>query len=257
MSSCILLFYICLGGTTLLARGAPPPRAKGLAPERTLSGSGQDADALYADRANLASARQAANLWKTAVASNPRNFDAAWKLARADFWLGGHVAEAERRAFYEDGMDAARKAIAIEPNRAEGHFWLGANMGTMAESFGLRAGLKYRGPIKDELETVLKIDPKFQQGSADRALGRWYAKVPGLFGGSNKKAEEHYRAALKLSPISTATHYYFAELLDDMGRKADARAEAQAVLDAPLDPDWTPEDQDFKGKAKALLRKLM
>jgi tetratricopeptide (TPR) repeat protein len=216
----------------------------------------QDADALYADRANPASARQSANLWKSALASNPRNFDAAWKLARAEFWLGGHVPEAERRALYEDGMDAARKAIAIEPNRPEGHFWLGANMGVMAESFGVRAGLKYRGPIRDELETVLKIDPKFQQGSADRALGRWYAKVPGLFGGSSKKAEEHYRAALQMNPISTATLYYYAELLEDMGRKTEARAEAQAVLDAPLDPFWGPEDQDFKAKAKALLARL-
>ena len=59
-----------------------------------------------------------------------------------------------------------------------------------------------------------------------------------------------------MNPISTATHYYFAELLDDMGRKAEARAEAQAVLDAPLDPDWTPEDQDFKAKARALLATL-
>jgi len=216
----------------------------------------QDADALYADRANPASARQAANLWKSALASNPRSFDAAWKLARADFWLGGHVPEAERRASYEDGMDAARQAIAIEPNRPEGHFWLGANMGVMAESFGVRAGLKYRGPIRDELETVLRIDPKFQQGSADRALGRWYAKVPGLFGGSNKKAEEHYKAALQMNPISTATLLYYAELLEDMGRKPEARAEAQAVLDAPLDPFWGPEDQDFKAKARTLLAQL-
>ena len=57
-------------------------------------------------------------------------------------------------------------------------------MGALAESFGLRQGLKYRGDIKDALLTVLKLDPAFQQGSADRALGRWYFKVPGLFGGS-------------------------------------------------------------------------
>ena len=134
--------------------------------------------------------------------------------------------------------------------------WLAANMGALAESFGMRQGLKYRGEIKSELETVLRIDPAFEQGSADRALGRWYAKVPGLFGGSNKKAEEHYKAALQMNPISTATLLYYAELLEDMGRKAEARAEAQAVLDAPLDPFWGPEDQDFKAKAKTLLTRL-
>ena len=53
--SCILLFYIP-------ALGA------------------QSADALYADRANLASARSAAEIWRA-----QDTFDAAWKLARADY----------------------------------------------------------------------------------------------------------------------------------------------------------------------------
>jgi len=218
--------------------------------------SAQSADALYADRANLASARRAADLWSAELAANARAFDPAWKLARTDYWLGGHAPEAERRAFLENGIAAGRKAVALEPKRPEGHFWIGANMGALAESFGLRAGLKYRGSIKDELETVIRLDPLFQQGSGYRALGRWYYKVPGLFGGSNKLSEENLRAALKINPNSTASHYYLAELLLDEGRKAEAREEAQRVLDAPLDPLWGPEDQDFKAKARLLLVRI-
>jgi tetratricopeptide (TPR) repeat protein len=212
-----------------------------------------DADRLYADRTNLASARRAADLWRQALASDARNFDAAWKLARADYWLGGHADERERRAILEAGIETARQAIALQPNRPEGHFWLAANMGALAESFGLRQGLKYRKPIKEALETVLRIDPAFQDGSADRALGRWYFKVPGLFGGSHKEAEAHLRASLKYNPNSTASHFFLAEVLVDAGRKAEARAELQKVLDAPLNPDWTPEDQEFKQKARGLL----
>jgi len=187
------------------------------------------------------------------LAADASNFEAAWKLARADYWLGGHAPEAERRGFFERGIDAGRKAAALQPNRPEGHFWIAANMGAMAESFGLRQGLKYRKPIKEALETVLRIDPAFQDGSADRALGRWYFKVPGLFGGSHKEAEAHLRASLKYNPNSTASHFFLAEVLLDAGRKADARAEFQKVLDAPLNPDWTPEDQEFKAKARTLL----
>src|SRR6266851_3503164 len=160
----------------------------------------QSPDTLYADRANIASARRAADMWGAMLTGDLRNFEAAWKLARADYWLGGHAPERERRAFLERGIEAGRKAVAVQPNRPEGHFWIAANMGALAESFGLRQGLKYRGDIKNELETVLRLDPAFQQGSADRALGRWYFKVPGLFGGSSKEAEAHLRASLTYNP---------------------------------------------------------
>jgi hypothetical protein len=126
-------------------------------------------------------------------------------------------------------------------------------MGALAESFGMRQGIKYRGAIKDELLVVLKLDPAFQQGSADRALGRWYFKVPGLFGGSNRKSEEHLRKSLTYNPNSSASHFFLAETLLDMGRKADALAELQLVIDGPVDPDWAPEDREFKELAKKLL----
>ena len=217
---------------------------------------GQTPDELYADRANLASARRAADAWSAEIKEQPSSFDAAWKLARADYWLGNHAPESERRSFLESGMDAARKAVALKPDRPEGHFWIAANMGALAESFGLRQGLKYRKPIREELEKALAIDPAFMQGSADRALGRWYYKVPGLFGGDDKQAEGHLRASLKYNDQSTITHFFLAELLIDSGRKAEAQTELQKVIDAPLDPQWTPEDLDYKAKAKALLAKL-
>ena len=216
----------------------------------------QSPDALYADREDLASARHAADLWSAALGGNAKDFESAWKLARAEYWLGGHAPKAEERASYEKGMEAARRAIAIDPVKPEGHFWLAANMGALAESAGIGAGLKYRKPIKTELETVLRMDPAFLQGSADRALGRWYFKVPRLFGGSHKQAEEHLKAALKYKDDSTVTHYFLAELYADDNRAADARGEIQRVLDAPIDPEWAPEDQEWKTKARQLLTSL-
>jgi hypothetical protein len=129
-------------------------------------------------------------------------------------------------------------------------------MGALAESFGLRQGLKYRKPIKEALETVLRLDPAFLEGSADRALGRWYFKVPGLFGGDRKLSESHLRQSLTYNPASTASHFFLGELLEDEGRKDEARAELQRVLDAPLSRDWAPEDQEFKDKARALLSRI-
>ncbi len=210
-------------------------------------------EALYAQREQPGKAREAAGLWAARLKETPGDFDAAWKLARASYWLGTHGPEAGRRADLEAGIEAARAAVAAEPKRPEGHFWLAACMGALAESFGLVQGIRHRKPIREALEEVLRLDPAFQQGSADRALGRWYFRVPGLFGGSKKKSEEHLRRSLTYNPHSTASWYFLAETLLELGRRADARAALQQVLDAPLDPEWAPEDREWKARAKTLL----
>ena len=219
----------------------------------------EDAEALYAKREDLASARRAAEIWdeRLRASGTSPDFDSAWKLARSAYWLGGHeTTDAARRSALEHGMEAARAAIRVQPKRPEGHFWLAADMGALAESFGFRMGLKYRGAIKRELETVLQIDPAFQQGSADRALGRWYFKVPGLFGGSNKKSEEHLRRSLTYLPDSQASLYFLAETLHDMDRSDEARAALEKLIAAPLHEGWEPEDREFKAKAQRLLAEL-
>jgi tetratricopeptide (TPR) repeat protein len=213
-----------------------------------------DADALYRDRATPGKADAAADVWEQQLTVNPSDVDAAWKLARAMYWIGTHGPAAAQCAALERGVSAARQAATLAPARPEGHFWMAANMGALAESFGMRQGLKYRGAIKDALETVLRIDPVFQQGSADRALGRWYHKVPRLFGGSEQKAEQHLRKSLTYNPNSTASHFFLAETLFELGRDRDAREELQKVIDAPLDPEWEPEDRDFKEQARRRLR---
>lgn len=236
ITSCICLFYISLLGAPAAAQPNP--------------------DALYADRANLSSARQAADILTRDLQARPEHFEHAWKLARIAYWLGTQAPEAERRAFLERGISAGETAQALEPNRPEGHFWAAANMGAIAEGFGMRAGLKYRKPIKDALERVLSIDAAYLNGSADRALGRWYHKVPRLFGGNHKTAEAHFRASLTHDPNSALSHYFLAELLLDEGRKAEARTELETVLALPVNPEWAPEDAGYKRQARELLARI-
>jgi hypothetical protein len=239
MISCILAFYIA----------ASPAPARPQAPT-------PDADALYAAREDVASARRAEQIWAGRLADNAADFEAAWKLARARYWIGGRAPAAERKPALEGGIAAGRAAVSAQPQRPEGYFWTAANMGALAESFGLRQGIRYRGEIKRLLLKVLEIDPAFQQGSADRALGRWYFKVPGLFGGSKQKSEEHLRRSLAYGPHSTISHYFLAETLIETGRRTEARDALQRVLDAPSDPEWAPEDREFKEKARRRLAEL-
>ena len=66
----------------------------------------------------------------------------------------------------------------------------------------------------------------------------------------------HLRRALGYNPQSTATLYFLAEVLLERDKADDARTMLQRTLDAPLDPDWAPEDQSFKAKATARLAAL-
>jgi hypothetical protein len=233
--SCILLLYIPLLASPVLA---------------------QSADALYADRENIASAKRAAELWAAESTVAVTSYEPAWKLARVCYWLGTHAPAPQQRGYLDQGIVGAQRAVQLEPGRPEGHFWAAANMGALAENFGLRLGMKYRKPIRDELETVLRLDPAFMEGSADRALGRYYFKVPALLGGSRARAEQHLRASLRYDAESTISHFFLAELLIDEKRLPEAKAELQRVIDAPLSAQWAPEDRGYKSRASARLAEL-
>ncbi len=229
-------------------------RAVSFAP--VVSAQAADPDALYRQRENIASAQQAEGLWAERLSKDAKDFEAAWKVARTRYWLGTHVVEKSRKAYLESGIAAARAAVAAAPDKPEGHFWIAANMGALAESFGLRQGLKYRGAIRDELEIVLRLDPAYQQGSADRALGRWYFKVPGLFGGSGEKSEVHLRKSLTYNPRSTSSLFFLAETLIDLGKKDEARAVLEGLAGTPIDPEWAPEDREFKRHGAELAARI-
>src|SRR4249920_1210701 len=94
MSNClincaiILTFYLTGAGQ---AAAAAMPRALDQAGLPAASAPTGDPDALYANRSDLASAQRAADIWAAAIAANSKSFDPTWKLARARYWLGGHL----------------------------------------------------------------------------------------------------------------------------------------------------------------------
>lgn len=220
--------------------------------------AGGDPDALYREREQPAAALEAERLWARRLAAEPRDFDAAWKLARIRYWLGtnGPGDAAARKRVLEAGIAAARAAAAARPDAPDGHFWLAANMGALADAHGLRQGMRYRTPIREALERARGIAPSYLDGSPDRALGRWYFKVPRLFGGDLARSESHLRAALAYNPKSIISLYFLADTLVALDRRDEARATLRTLLDTPLDPDWTPEDTRFKADARALLARL-
>jgi thioredoxin-like negative regulator of GroEL len=243
---------LCLVAALLLAGGAPILRAA--APLAPASQDADDPDRLFSRR-DASSVAKAAAIWKGRLAAQPTDAEAAWKLSRALYWGAANATETReaRRAVLQDGVAVARRAIAIAPSRPEGHFWMAANMGLLAEVFGRREGLRYHDDIKKALDAVIAADPAFLHGSAQRALGRWYATVPGMFGGNKTLGEQHLRRALDYKRDSAITMVLLAELLIETGRRDEARPLLEAAASAPDDPEWAPEDGRFRDRARTLL----
>jgi len=68
-----------------------------------------DPDALYRERTDVAKARQAVAIWSERLAKNPRDFESAWKLARAAYWLGWLLACSVGRNIHDFGQRQAQK----------------------------------------------------------------------------------------------------------------------------------------------------
>jgi tetratricopeptide (TPR) repeat protein len=209
----------------------------------TQAGLPDDPDALYAMREDWASATRAADLWEQHVSTS---YEAAWKLARDCYWLSSHGPADGRRRHLERGVSAGENAVRLSPDQPEGHFWLAVDMGRLAQAAGLRAGLRYRGRIKSEIERVLSIDAGYQNGSSDAVLGEWYRTVPRLLGGSRREAEVHYRRALDIDPRNPPALQYYAQFLEADGRPSEARELWERLRDEELEPNWIPEGKEYR-----------
>src|SRR5260221_8911065 len=125
---------LLLAGASVFARRADDVRRTDARRISETDKSADDADELYRHREDLTSATRAAALWSATAATD---YEAAWKLARANYWLGTHASESERRAALERRVTAGETAIRLQPTRPAGHFLLAANMGVLVQSFGL------------------------------------------------------------------------------------------------------------------------
>lgn len=219
------------------------------------AGRSDDPDALYAQRENLESALRAADIWSAQLLRSPQDFEVACKVARARHWLGEVLPRDQRASHLEQGIAAAQRAIALAPDRPDGHFWLGANMGAYAGVSLVRA-FRYRTAIRQAFEAALARDPAFAKGGAYCALGKYFNTVPAMFGGNKRRSEELLQRCLSIDPQSVVGRYYLGQTLVALDRPEDARRSLEATISAPCDADYVPECRIWKRRAQNLLRRL-
>jgi tetratricopeptide (TPR) repeat protein len=190
-----------------------------------------------------------------AVTADPR-VENLVALARVCFIWGDIRAAGrdQKLEAYDQGREAAKRAIELDPKNAAAHFWYGTNTGRWGQTKGVVRSLFLLPTVQEEIQTVLALDPKFT--AVYSLAGNVYYEVPGLLGGDLNKAEEMFRKGLELDPKFTGMRVGLAKTLIKRGRIAEARRELQAVLDEK-EPrnlaDWTVKDTR---DARALLESV-
>jgi hypothetical protein len=216
----------------------------------------QQADRCYAQRDDLARVREGLETLRRARAVDYSNFDAAWRAARLNYTLGDKTTDAaEREKAFREGIEAGETAVRVEPQRVEGHFWLGANQGGYAQSRGPLYGLSAAEGLRREMETVVKLDEGFQGGSAFMVLGRLDLELPSMLGGDPKRAVETLERGMKYGERNSLYRLRLAEAYIRNKRMDDARKEINFILNMTPPPDFLPEHKEAVTKAKELLDK--
>lgn len=215
-----------------------------------------EADKLYEGREDLSKARVAVATLRQARTVDYGNYDAAWKLARASFYVAEHTDnDSEREDMYREGTEAGKTAVQLQPNKPDGHFWLGANYGGSAAHSTL-ANLSSFQDIKGEMETVLKLDEGYEGYSAYLGLGRLYLQAPRVMGGDTMKAIEYLEKGVKLNPNHTVMRFHLAEAYAENDRNAEAKKQLETLMAITPDPKYAPEHKDAVENAKKLLEKI-
>src|SRR5690349_6200140 len=214
------------------------------------------ADDFYSQRADVMKVRQAIIVLRQALTANPSDYEIAWRLARANYYLGTHSPDdTETERAFRDGTEAGKVAVKLNAGRPEGHFWLGANYGGNAEISTL-ASLTDIEDIKSEMEAVIKIDEGFEAGSAYMALGQVYMKAPKIFGGDVQKAIDYFQKGLKVGDNNGLLHLRLAEAYAEEHRNEDARQQLKILFEKKATPGYEPEYNDAVKKGRELEEKL-
>jgi tetratricopeptide (TPR) repeat protein len=215
----------------------------------------QQGDDLYEQRGDLAKAKDALAKYQDALVAKEDAYGVYWRMARVEYWIGDHTADKDdKKQIFSMGIYHAKKAVAANPERPEGHYWLGVNYGTYGEAKGVLKSLSLVKPIKEEMNKVLSLDPTFDDGGADRVLGRVYFELPGLFGGDNKKSLEHLLKSKELGPRVGLTRIYLADTYLEMKDVQRAREELEFVIAMEPDPKLIPETAEEKKTAGEKLK---
>ncbi|MFZ9837273.1 MAG: hypothetical protein ACO3JJ_01990 [Opitutaceae bacterium] len=211
--------------------------------------------------------RQALALFQEAIAARPADAFLQQKLARqySDLMVELPTRE-EQRAAVAQALVHARRAVELEPQRAENVLSVAICLGKLGVLSGVRDKVRYSRELRAETERALTLEPGYAW--AHHLLGRWHHEVAelsgtarlvvklfygGLPGASHAEAVRHLERAVDLEPEQLKHHLELGLALAGAGQPGPARAAIQRGLAMP---SREKHDEAAKARARAVLGTL-
>ena len=211
------------------------------------------AEALFAQREDPSKLRDAISILGKYRGPEKRFFEVEWKFAKYNYFLGKLSVDAdETEAAFTIGRDAGKIASELDPNKPDGHFWYGANLGELARINMITVGIPSIGTIKETMYKVIEIQPTYQNSSAYDVLAQVELETR-LYGGKPEKAVELLETALKAERENMNLHLNLAKAYLAVNRDGDAKKELDKLISMKPDPAYMPEYRICVEAAKKLL----
>ncbi|MFN8580780.1 MAG: hypothetical protein U0163_07385 [Gemmatimonadaceae bacterium] len=235
--------------------------ARAQSPAEHVAAGDREAEAFHPDAA--------LKHYEAALASDPKNVAALQNASKAAVDIGESTPDKKQAAdLFELGEKYAREAVAVAPNDAESALSSRARAGRAALNVGVRDRVKYAVEIREQALDALKIDP--EHPGALHVLGMWNAEVMRLngverffaknvlggkvFGLANwNDAVSNLEHAVRVDPKRPTHRLDLGMIYRDVGEKAKARQELEAVLSMP---QVDVNDGIYKQQAKDALARL-
>lgn len=217
-----------------------------------LAQSFQEADHLFTYGEDTKRDQQALTVIEKALTSDGNNYQWLWRAARVRYYLGDE-AKTDKLKHFESGIGYAQRAIGLQPNAVEGHFWLGANYGGFSEVKGAFSALATVKKIRAEMETVLRLNAGYEDGRAYLALGELDRQLPRILGGNLKRAITRLETGIKSAPHNLEMKWALAQAYQEDKRKEDARRQLNELVQAAA---RTRAERQTQEKARKLLAQL-
>lgn len=216
-----------------------------------------EGDLFFKERQSAAQLRKAREVYKALLEIRPEDPELQWRYAMGCYGVGVRATSdsKEKVALFEEGARVGLKAVEKNPKCVPCLFWTAINRVLYANEVGAVKLLFALNEVQGWARRVIELEPGYAQGGAHRLLGQIEQGVPGILGGSNRRAREHYEAAVRVAPDEPMNYMALARLLyEELDEKEAALGIARKGITVPPLARDRVEGNEAREELRALLK---